>query len=95
MVLIGRNQEGFSILRSRLPDETLNTQSKDRHFREKVALFTRFFESGNILNAVERGDQKLFFNIDYYDQTLKWGSEDPSDPEKTTRVMTLMLALEY
>lgn len=41
------------------------------------------------------GDLKLFFKIDYYDKTLEWGSEDPSDPEKTTRVMTLMLASEY
>lgn len=31
------------------------------------------------------------FAIDYYDRSLEWGSEDPADPDVTTRVMTIML----
>ena len=31
----------------------------------------------------------------YYDDTLEGGSKDPSDPGKTTRVLTLMLAEDY
>jgi hypothetical protein len=31
-------------------------------------------------------EKKIFFKIDYYDKNLEWGSEYPSDPEKTTRV---------
>ena len=40
-------------------------------------------------------EQKCFWKIDYYDPTLKWGSDDPSDVTKTVRVLTLMLASEY
>ena len=38
---------------------------------------------------------KFFWKIDLYDSTLEFGSEDPADPTKTTRVLTLMLAAEY
>ena len=31
------------------------------------------------------------FTIDCYDLSLEWGSEDPTDPLVTTRVMTIML----
>lgn len=39
--------------------------------------------------------KKVYFKIDYYDARMKFGSENPADPEKTTRVLTLMLAEEY
>lgn len=37
--------------------------------------------------------QKIFWKIDYYDQSLTYG-EDPLSP-KCRRVMTIMLASEY
>jgi hypothetical protein len=39
--------------------------------------------------------EKFFWKIDYYDRNLEFGSADPIDPAKTTRVLTLMLADEY
>ena len=45
--------------------------------------------------AFELMGEKLFWKIDYYDETLTWASEDPSDPERTVRVLTVMLTEEY
>jgi hypothetical protein len=38
---------------------------------------------------------RVFFKIDYYDETLEHHSPNPADPALTKRVITIMLADEY
>jgi len=45
--------------------------------------------------SFEIDGQRIFFKLDYYDLTRAMHSEDPTDPSKTERVMTIMLASEY
>jgi hypothetical protein len=45
--------------------------------------------------SLEFEGEKLFWKIDYYDPALEFGSDDPADPDKTSRVLTVMLAEEY
>ena len=43
----------------------------------------------------EINGEKFFFKIDYYSPDMEGGSEDPSDPQKTARVLTIMFASDY
>lgn len=45
--------------------------------------------------SIELNGAKYFWKIDYYDKLLEQGSDDPADPDRTTRVLTLMRADEY
>ena len=45
--------------------------------------------------VVDIGPLKVIWKIDYFDPAMLHHSDDPSDPEKTRRVLTIMLAEEY
>jgi Protein of unknown function (DUF3768) len=45
--------------------------------------------------SIELAGQTYFFKLDYYAPDMDGGSEDPADPTKTTRVLTVMRADEY
>ena len=67
---------------------------------QKVAAFDNFAAGNDPHGEHDFGGmvvdgETVLFKIDYYDPTLESGSEDPADPTKTTRVLTLMLAAEY
>ncbi len=72
--------------------------------REKVLAAVRGFSAFSAENdpygehdfgAVEVEGVRCFFKVDYYDSAMEYGSEDPADPQKTTRVLPIMLAEEY
>jgi hypothetical protein len=45
--------------------------------------------------SFELAGHRLFWKIDYYDADLRYGSDDPANPDVTRRVITVMLASEY
>jgi hypothetical protein len=76
------------------------SQADQSAIREKVETFDAFRPDNDPygerdFGAFEHNGEKVFWKIDYYDATLTYGSEDPSDPKQTVRVLTIMLASEY
>ena len=66
----------------------------------KVSAFEDFTEDNDPHNEHDFGSldllgEKFFWKIDYFDKQCQQGSEDPADPDNTTRVLTLMLAEDY
>ena len=45
--------------------------------------------------SLEVDGENVYFKFDYYDLTHAMHSDDPADPSKTERVLTIMLASEY
>ena len=65
----------------------------------RVATFSDFTEENDphgehVFGSFEVAGRKFFWKLDYYDAAMEFGSEDPADPSKTTRVLTIMLASE-
>ncbi len=45
--------------------------------------------------SIDHAGRRIFWKIDCYDKQLECGSPDPTDPDITARVITVMLASEY
>ena len=67
---------------------------------QKVRTFTEFTPDNDPygehdFGRFELAGRKFLWKIDYYDKSTTFGSEDPADPEQTTRVLTIMLAEDH
>jgi hypothetical protein len=77
-----------------LPEDTLTqVLERVRHFDEFTTDNDPHGEHD--FGSFEVGGVTYFFKLDYYSPDMECGSEDPADPEKTTRVLTIMRADEY
>ncbi len=79
--------------------DALNAEMKMEVLRN-VRNFSRFDRDNDPhgehdFGSFEIADERFFFKLDYYDLAMESGSEDPADPAKTTRVLTVMKAEEY
>jgi hypothetical protein len=66
----------------------------------RVATFSEFTPDNDPrgehdFGSFEVAGRKFFWKIDAYDVNMEFGSDDPSDPARTTRVLTIMLVEEY
>jgi len=67
---------------------------------EKVRNFDNFNSDNDPYGEHDYGsfsheDEKLYWKIDYQNKDLNGGSEDASDPEKTSRILTIAKVSEY
>ena len=83
---------------------TAGIMALDDAARQRIFIAVRAFDAfdeGNDpwgehdFGSLDVGDQKVFFKIDYLALGGSLHSEDPADPTKTDRVMTIMLASDY
>lgn len=84
---------------------TAGIRSLPDNVREEIITKVREFDDFNADNdpygerdfgALEQqGVGKVLWKIDYYDRSLTKGSEDPADPKRTRRVLTILLAEEW
>ncbi len=67
---------------------------------ERVRTFDAFTKDNDPygqhdFGSFETAGETILWKIDYYDEDCVYGSSDPADPSKTTRVLTIMFACEY
>lgn len=79
--------------------QALSSEEQQELFR-LVRVFDEFSSENDPwqehdFGAVEFKGGKYYFKIDCYAPDLKHGSEDPSNPAVTIRVLTLMHSSEY
>jgi Protein of unknown function (DUF3768) len=83
---------------------TAGVAELELHVKARVLIEVQTFSNFNADNdphrehdfgAFEIAGEQFFWKIDCYDRDMEFGSPDPSDPEQTVRVLTIMFASEY
>jgi hypothetical protein len=100
-----RIREINDTLRTALPPRNLHITSGVKalpaSLRAKALALVRAYDKFTIetdpfneheFGAFEIQGHHFCWKIEAFDKELRYGSEDPSDPEKTTRILVLMLA---
>ena len=87
------------VLRAGAGVDELDDKSKAKLLHE-VRSFATFVKGNDPrgehdFGKVEIEGQNYFWKIDYYNLTFDGGSEDPTSPAVTTRVLTIMRTDEY
>ena len=67
---------------------------------EKVRTFNDFHRGNDPYSERDFGSfdykgEKIVWKVDYYSPDMKYGSEDPSDPSKCARTLTIMLDSDW
>lgn len=67
---------------------------------DKVKQFDAFDEGNDGYGEHDFGSfvfsgRRYMFKIDYYDQTLEFGADDPTDPKTCVRVLSIFYAEDY
>ena len=88
---------GQVVMTAGVADLTLGTKARVFLEIQNFAGFTADNDpfSEHDFGSFELGGEWFFWKIDYYDQDMIGGSEDPADPDMTKRVLTIMLGDEY
>ena len=76
------------------------SQSELTEILNQVRCFNNFTTANDTYNEHDFGSfnykgEQIYWKIDYYDKNYQYCSEDPSNPNITNRVMTIMLSHEY
>jgi hypothetical protein len=88
------------MLPPREPDGAPRSCAREARVLDMVRTFDKFDTDNDPHGehdfcSFEIDGDSYFAKLDYYDLEVRFKSEDPSDPTKTTRVLTIMRADEY
>ena len=77
------------------PGERMEAEYKYDKLPDSEKSKIKFLKYEHDFGKVVIAGVSCFWKIDYYDHTMTYGSEDPANPDITTRVLTIMQASEY